>query len=104
MICDLVYEDLLAVKSGIEDAGGTCMAVKCDVSEKAQVVQVVEETINAYGKVDVLINNAQAAMDPTPWADISDEMVMTSLMTGPVASYWFMQACFPHMKARGEVG
>ena len=102
VICDLVYEDLLTVKARIEDAGGTCMAVKCDVSQKAQVTQVVDETISAYGRVDVLVNNAQGAMDPTSWADISDDMLMTSLMTGPVASYWFMQACFPHMKTQGR--
>ncbi len=102
VICDVVYEDLLPVKAGIEDGGGTCMAVKCDVSDKAQVVQVVDETISTYGRVDVLINNAQGAMDPTPWVDISDDMVMTSLMTGPVASYWFMQACLPHMKSQGR--
>jgi NAD(P)-dependent dehydrogenase (short-subunit alcohol dehydrogenase family) len=102
VICDHVYEELLTVKAGIEDAGGTCMAVKCDVSDKAQVVHVVDETTSTYGRVDVLINNAQGAMEPTPWADISDDMVITSLMTGPVASYWFMQACFPHMKTQGR--
>ena len=102
VICDLVYEDLLTVRARIEDAGGTCTAVQCDVSQKAQVAQVVDETISAYGRVDILVNNAQGAMDPTSWADISDDMVMTSLMTGPVASYWFMQACFPHMKNQGR--
>ena len=102
VICDLVLEELLTVKARIEGDGGTCLAVKCDVSQKAQVAHVVDETICAYGRVDVLVNNAQGAMDPTPWADISDEMLMTSLMTGPVASYWFMQACFPHMKDQGH--
>lgn len=102
VICDLVYEDLLTVKADIDDAGGSCMALKCDVSDKSQVVHVVDETISAYGKVDVLINNAQGAMDPTEWENITDDMVMTALMTGPVASYWFMQACFPHMKTQGR--
>lgn len=42
----------------IIDEGGKALAVKADVSDKTEVTQLFDKAINAYGKVDVLINNA----------------------------------------------
>ena len=42
----------------ITAAGGTAMAVKCDVTKADEVANMVREAISAYGQVDVLINNA----------------------------------------------
>ncbi|MHC4080294.1 MAG: SDR family oxidoreductase [Planctomycetota bacterium] len=38
--------------------GGHALAVECDVSERAQVQQMVDTTLDAFGRIDVLINNA----------------------------------------------
>ena len=43
----------------IEAAGGTAIAVSCDVGVRDQVDAVVAKTIETYGRVDFLINNAQ---------------------------------------------
>ena len=42
----------------IEQAGGAALAVACDVVERGQVKSMVEKTMEAFGRVDVLINNA----------------------------------------------
>jgi hypothetical protein len=34
-----------------------------------------------------------------PWEDLTDEIVTQSFESGPLASFRFMQACFPHKKA-----
>ena len=38
--------------------GGTCLAVQCDVRHYDQVENMLQEVLKAYGKVDVLLNNA----------------------------------------------
>jgi meso-butanediol dehydrogenase/(S,S)-butanediol dehydrogenase/diacetyl reductase len=38
--------------------GGACSAVALDVTEEAQVIAVVDETVNRYGALDILVNNA----------------------------------------------
>lgn len=40
------------------ETGGTCLAVQCDVRHYDQVEQMLAEVLKAYGKVDVLLNNA----------------------------------------------
>lgn len=42
----------------ITDNGGTAIAVKADVSNEADVARLFEETRNAYGPLDILVNNA----------------------------------------------
>ena len=46
------------VVAGIEAAGGTAIAVKADVSRSADVRRLVEQTLERFGRVDVLVNNA----------------------------------------------
>jgi NAD(P)-dependent dehydrogenase (short-subunit alcohol dehydrogenase family) len=40
------------------ETGGTCLPVQCDVRHYEQVEVMLQEVLNAYGKVDVLLNNA----------------------------------------------
>ncbi len=42
----------------INDAGGTAIAVQADISNEADVTRLFEETKNAYGTLDILVNNA----------------------------------------------
>ena len=42
----------------IKDAGGEALAVKCDLSEQAERENLVKATNDAYGPVDILVNNA----------------------------------------------
>lgn len=46
------------VAQAIRDAGGAARFVRCDVSVEADVRAMVDETLRAYGRVDVLVNNA----------------------------------------------
>jgi 3-oxoacyl-[acyl-carrier protein] reductase len=47
-----------AVVAGIQAAGGTAIAVQADVSRITDVVRLVEQTLDRFGRIDVLVNNA----------------------------------------------
>ncbi len=47
-----------AVAHEIESHGGRALAFACDICREADIERVVAETLKAYGKIDVLINNA----------------------------------------------
>lgn len=52
-------EKLKKTASELEaETGGKCLAVQCDVRHYDQVENLLKETLNAFGKVDVLLNNA----------------------------------------------
>ena len=85
----------------IEQLGGDALFVQADVSKKAQVEDAVQQTIEKWGTVHVLINNAWSggALRRIEWMD--DETVRCGFELGTMGSFWAMQACFPHMKKQG---
>lgn len=63
----------------------------------------MDEVIKAYGKLDILVNNAHVSKQ-APLVDTTDEMMALSFNTGFYPTYYFMQECYPHLKAtRGKV-
>jgi len=58
VVVDISEEDCQRVVKEIEENGGEAMAVKCDVSKKAEVEAMAKKTIDKFGKIDILVNNA----------------------------------------------
>ncbi|HEX8923571.1 MAG TPA: SDR family NAD(P)-dependent oxidoreductase [Patescibacteria group bacterium] len=58
VVSDLNQETAQQTAGMIEQAGGKAMAVKTDVSQKAEVDDMFAQVMSTYGKVDVLVNNA----------------------------------------------
>ena len=57
-ICGRRPEPLDAVRQEVESAGAECLAVPADVREADQVDALVERTVEHFGPIDVLVNNA----------------------------------------------
>lgn len=51
-------ENLIAQKQYIEENGGECLAVTADVREYGAVEQAIKQTVEHYGKIDILVNGA----------------------------------------------
>jgi len=58
VVSDISEEDCQKVVKEIEKEKGEALAVKCDVSKKEEVDNLVKKTIERFGKVDILVNNA----------------------------------------------
>ncbi len=58
VICGRREAPLAAVRAELEEAGVPCLARPADVRERDQAEALVEEAIAAYGRIDVLVNNA----------------------------------------------
>ena len=44
----------------IEEAGGMCLPLKCDIRHEESILDSVEKTVNEFGGIDICINNASA--------------------------------------------
>lgn len=85
----------------LRDMGVDAIFVLTDVARKADVTGMVAAAAERFGRVDVLVNNAQAFTVPTPLEEQTDQMMATSLDGGLWATFWAMQAVFPHMRDAG---
>lgn len=86
----------------IEQSGGQALAVQCDVTVRDQVDAAVAATIDRFGRIDILVNNAQRILDMHPLETWTEEEMRTVWESGYLGTWNFMQACFPHMKAQGH--
>ena len=78
------------------------LVVQADVNAGAnneEVVQnVVDKTIETFGRIDVLINNAQASASGVTLENHTTEQFNLAMYSGLYATFYYMKACYPHLK------
>ncbi len=68
------------------------------------VKDVVSKTIETFGRIDVLINNAQASASGVPLAENTTEQFDLAIYSGLYATFYYMKACYPYLKeTKGSV-
>jgi 3-oxoacyl-[acyl-carrier protein] reductase len=72
VVSDISLEDGERVVEEIKKLGGEAMAIKCDVSKKEEVEEMVKKTIEKWGRIDVLVNNAAIAQFK-PFLEMTEE-------------------------------
>ena len=82
-----------------------CQAdVNAGADNEAVAAGVVEKAMEAFGRIDVLINNAQASASGVPLSEHTTEQFDLALYSGLYAAFYYMKACYPHLKeTRGTV-
>ncbi|MEM9599899.1 MAG: NAD(P)-dependent oxidoreductase [Pseudomonadota bacterium] len=81
----------------IEAVGGQCLPIVCDIRDEAMVQSAVDQTVERFGGIDILVNNASAiSLTPTT----ATPMKRYDLMNGVNARGTFLmsQTCYPHLK------
>ncbi|MEU7550900.1 SDR family oxidoreductase [Streptomyces sp. NPDC044571] len=84
----------------IEERGARGLAVVGDVGRPEDVERMVQETAEAFGGLDILVNNAQSLVQ-RPLADTTVEDVELAYRSGPLGTFHAMRAALPHLKRRG---
>jgi len=85
----------------VEALGRKCLAVRCDVAKKEDCENVVRETVNEFGRIDILVNNA-AIFPFTRFLDITPEEWDAVLATNLRGVTQMCQAVLPQMINLGE--
>jgi NAD(P)-dependent dehydrogenase (short-subunit alcohol dehydrogenase family) len=96
-------ESVRPVAGEVEDLGAEVLAVAADVSERADAGRLVEETLERFGRIDVLVNNAgllgpRVAIEDYP----EDEWrrVIDANLTGP---FLVSRAAIPHLSEGASI-
>lgn len=84
------------------------LPVQADVcagtDNEATVQNVVNQTVDTFGGIQVLVNNAQASASGVPLAEHTTEQFDLALYSGLYAAFYYMKACYPYLaKSKGSV-
>ena len=82
----------METKSRVEQLGRRCLSVTADVSEPEDCQRVVDETLAAFGRLDVLVNNAGVGT-AVPATRETPEEFQQVIEVNLYGSYWMAQAC-----------
>ncbi len=91
-------EDAQETTKWVEQAGRKALAIPADIRDEQTCQQLVEQTVQEFGRLDILVNNAAYQMaQPGGLEDITTEQFDRVLKTNLYAMFWLCKAAVPHM-------
>ena len=90
-------EDAEETRRHVEAEGARCILIKGDVCDPAFCRDAVDQTIGAFGKLDILVNNAAFQLHAASIEDITDERFELTLRTNVFGYFQMARAAVPHL-------
>ena len=97
VIADIAEEKGRTLSTELNKQGYETLFIKTDLSNKESLKSCVDQTIQTYGQIDILINNAHASR-MNNFLDITEEDLDLSFNTGFYATFYLCQMVIPHLK------
>lgn len=95
---------LAKAKETLESHGVSVLTVAADGGIEDEVRSAVRQVIDRFGRLDVLINNAQVSASGVLLADHTKADFDLAMNSGLYATFFYMRECFPYLKeAKGSV-
>lgn len=96
---------LESAKERLEAAYGVdVLPIVADGADEEAIKNVVAKTIEHFGKINTLINNAQVSKSGLPLVEHTREDIDLAINSGIYAAFFYMRECFPYLKeSRGSV-
>ena len=92
------HDDAAETKRIVEAEGRRAITIAGDLGEKAHCERVVAETVEALGKLDVLINNAGEQHPDKDIRDITEAQLKRTFQSNIYSMFFLVQAALPHLR------
>ncbi len=92
-------KDAEVTQKAVESKGQQCLVIKADVRDFTACQTAIEHTIQQFGHLDILINNAAYQMTQKKFEDISLEQFRQTMETNVFGYFYMVKAALPHLKA-----
>ncbi len=96
---------LVEAKKKLEEMYGIeVLPIVADGADEEAIKNVVAKTVEKFGKIDTLVNNAQVSKSGLPLVEHSKEDFDLAIYSGLYAAFFYMRECFPYLKeSKGSV-
>ena len=92
------HDDAAETRALVEQQGGRCLTLPGDVKSRSFCEIAVARTVQALGRLDVLVNNAAVQFPQEDFMAITDEQLEATFRTNILSFFYMTQAALPHMK------
>lgn len=96
---EISEKEALTTTKEIQQIGSEAIAVKCNLANENDIVELVRKTIETYKNIDILVNNAGRIIRPGDWKTDKDKWNETLAIN--LTGHWLLtKECIPHLKLR----
>lgn len=92
-------KDAEQVVAAITSIGRKCYAIEADLREEAAAVNAVNQAVQAFGKLDVLVNNAAVQYPQNSILDITDQQMQHTFESNYFSYFYVTKAALPHLSS-----
>ena len=96
-------EDADEIKGVVEGEGRRALAIKGDIGREEHCFALVERTVQEFGRLDVLVNNAAYQMSYERVEDIPGDEIERVFRTNVISMFHLVKAALPHMEAGASI-
>ncbi|WP_211748809.1 glucose 1-dehydrogenase [Paenibacillus sp. Marseille-Q4541] len=100
VITDIQESKVLEVVAEIKEAGGDAIGLQHDVTSESDWIRVVEQAIEHFGKINILVNNAGIS-NATPYMDLTVEAFEKTMTINVTSIFLGQKYVIPHMIEAG---
>lgn len=90
--------DAEITRSAVEEEGRRCLVIAGDVSKRRFCEKAVAQTLKAFDRLDILVNNAAFQVHSEKFEDLSEEHFDATLKTNLYGYFHMAKAAVPHMR------
>ncbi len=99
-VCDMDIKGAEQTAAEISQKGVKAIAVKADITNSAEVKDMVRKVLDEFGKIDILVNNAGGSTPPGNFVDTTEELWARDINLNLIGTTYVTRAVLPQMIER----
>lgn len=97
------HQDAQITEKRIQELGGESLLIPIDLREEKSAQVVVDKTLEAFGKIDILVNNHAVQFVQKSILDITAEQLLNTFQTNIFSFFYLVKAVLPHLQCGSSI-